>query len=61
MTRYDELKHRNFMTVYIKLINEAETEQERATVFTVLDYINHLHQRITALEDALDVNKVSLA
>ena len=57
MSRYDELKHRNFMTVYIKLINEAETEQERATVFTVLDYINHLHQRITALEDALDVNK----
>jgi len=54
MARYDELKHRNFMTVYIKLINEAETEQERATVFTVLDYINHLHQRITALEEIIE-------
>ena len=48
---FNHYKHRRFMALYEELINEAETREKKQRIFTILDYINHLHQRITALEE----------
>ena len=54
MINYNEFKHKNFMAIYTELINEAETKEEKMRIFTILDYINHLNQRITILEEKQD-------
>lgn len=53
MSNYNEFRHKKFMEVFTYLINNAETTEERSRVFVILDYINHLNQRITKLEEGV--------